>query len=81
MMLPQNYNDFNTEYEFKPGMHFLDIVKDKKIDYVLVRDILLQDKLLKQDSSWSAFIAQPEAFGFQKQIYCDSCESYLLVKP
>ena len=81
MMLPQNYNDFNTEYEFKPGMHFSDIVKDKKIDYVLVRDILLQDKLLKQDSSWNAFIAQPEAFGFQKQIYCDSCESYLLVKP
>ena len=81
MMLPENYADFNTEYEFKPGMHFSAILKDKKIDHVLMRDILLQDKLLQQDTSWTSFVAHPEDYGFQKQIYCDSCESYLLVKP
>ncbi len=80
MMLPENFSDFNTEYEYKPGMQFDDIIKEKKIDYIVVRDILMQEKLLNKDSTWTNFIRHPEAGGFAKTSYCDSCESYLLVK-
>ncbi|MFN8237256.1 MAG: hypothetical protein U0T77_03725 [Chitinophagales bacterium] len=80
MLLPVNFSDFNTEYEYKPGMRFNEIVKEKKIDYIVVRDILLQEKLLSSDSTWTNFIRHPEASGFVKTSYCDSCESYLLVK-
>ena len=80
MMLPENFSDFNTEYEYKPGMRFNDIVKEKKVDYIIIRPILLQEKLLNGDSTWLNFIKNPDAQGFSKTIYCDSCESYLLIK-
>lgn len=80
MLLPENFNDFNTEYEYKPGMQFDGIVKEKKVDYIVIRPILLQEKLLNGDSTWLNFIKNPDAQGFSKTIYCDSCESYLLIK-
>jgi hypothetical protein len=80
MLLPENFSDFNTEYEYKPGMRFDGIVKEKKVDYIVIRPILLQEKLLNGDSTWLNFVKNPEAQGFSKTIYCDSCESYLLIK-
>lgn len=80
MMLPENFNDFNTEYEYKPGMQFSNILSEKKIDYILVRDILMQEKLLNSDTSWINFMQNPEKYNFRKEVYCDSCESYLLIK-
>ncbi len=80
MLLPNNYADFNTEYEFKPGMSFRQLADEKHIDYVLVRNILLQDKQLNADTTWTDFIQKPDTYGFKKVSYCDSCESYLLIK-
>ncbi len=80
MMLPSNFSDFNTEYEYQPGMKFSNVLKEKKIDYVVVRDILIKEKLLNSDTSWINFIKSPQAYNFKKKIYCDSCSSYLLVK-
>lgn len=80
MMLPSNFSDFNTEYEYKPGIQFSTILKKKKIDYIVIRDILMQEKLINRDSTWINFMKSPESYGFKKQIYCDSCASYLLIK-
>lgn len=80
MLLPANYSDFNTEYEYKPGMQFRQVLEEKRIDHIVVRDILLHEKLLNADTSWTNFMKDPSAYGFKKEVYCDSCESYLLVK-
>jgi hypothetical protein len=80
MLLPENFSDFNTEYEYKPGMKFNTILKEKQIDYIVVRDILLHEKLLNADTSWTNFVKNPKVYNFKKEIYCDSCNSYLLVK-
>lgn len=80
MMLPGNFSDYNTEYEYKPGMQFSSILRQKNIDYIVVRDILLHEKLLNSDSSWTNFMRDPALYHFKKEIYYDSCESYLLVK-
>ncbi len=80
MLLPPNFSDFNTEYEYKPGMVFSEILQEKKIDYVVVRDILLKEKLLSQDTTWINFMKNPAAYGFEKVLYGEGCDSYLLIK-
>jgi hypothetical protein len=80
MMLPSNYSDFNTEYEYKPGMRFDSILKVRRIDRVVVRPILLHERLLNSDSTWTNFLQHPALYDFRKVTFCDSCESYLLVK-
>jgi hypothetical protein len=80
MMLPSNFSDFNTEYEYKPGMQFSTVLKEQKIDYIVIREILLQEKLIGSDSTWTNFLQAPEAYGFAKEMYCDSCTSYILIK-
>jgi hypothetical protein len=80
MLLPHNFNDFNTEYEYKPGMEFKTILREKKIDYIVIREILLNEKLINSDTTWTNFLRDPVLYQFKKQSYCDSCDSYLLVK-
>ena len=61
-------------------MVFSEILQEKKIDYVVVRDILLKEKLLSQDTTWINFMKNPAAYGFEKVLYGEGCDSYLLIK-
>ncbi len=79
-MLPKNFSEFSTEFELKKGMSFGQIMKDKKINIVLVSSNILQNPMLKSDTTWQQLIANPETLGFEKVRYSDACESYLLMK-
>jgi hypothetical protein len=78
--LPKNFSEFNTEYELREGMNFAGVVRDKKINLILVTDNLLHNPVLRTDSTWSNFLASPEKSGFKKADYHELCESYFLIK-
>jgi hypothetical protein len=78
--LPKNFSEFNTEYELREGMNFSGVLRDKKINLILVTDNLLKNPVLRNDSTWSNFLEAPESHGFKKINYHEICESYLLIK-
>ncbi|MCB9034926.1 MAG: hypothetical protein H6553_13900 [Chitinophagales bacterium] len=78
--LPNNFSDFNTEYEFKKEMYFTHLLIDKKIDIVVMRDLLLQDHLLSKDTTFTTFVKDPSVFGFKKVNFENDCNTYLLIK-
>lgn len=78
--LPENFSEFNTEYELKTGMRFSDVLREKRINMILVTENLHSNPVLRSDSTWTQFIADPGQYGFRKTKYHDLCESYFLVK-
>lgn len=79
-ILPKNFSEFSTEFELQRGMHFSSIVEEKNINMILVSQNIVENPILKEDSSWINLIAAPEKYKFKKVIYSDICESYLLIK-
>jgi hypothetical protein len=79
-MLPKNYSEFSTEFELKRGMQFSSVLKDRKINIILVSSNILQNPILVKDTAWNNLIEDPEHYSFRKISYSSMCESYLLVK-
>lgn len=80
---PQQFEQFNTEYMLKQmplDTKFKDILNDKNISIIFMNDALNEETRLKNDSTWLQLTSNPELYNFKKVIYCDDCESYLLIK-
>jgi len=79
-ILPKNYSEFSTEFELKKGMAFSSVLKDRHINIILVSSNILENPILKADSTWNDLITHPEKYNFKTVKYSDICESYLLIK-
>ncbi|HRG35641.1 MAG TPA: hypothetical protein PK355_05120, partial [Chitinophagales bacterium] len=80
MMADKNYTDFSAEQDYNNEQTFIEQLKARKVDNVLVTDFLLQDLRLKNDSTWQHFIQYPNKYGFVKKMPFKDCSTYLLYK-
>ncbi len=79
-ILPKNYSEFSTEFELKKDMTFSSVMENKHVNIILVSSNILENPILKADSTWNDLIARPEKYSFRTVKYSDICESYLLIK-
>lgn len=79
-ILPKNYSEFSTEFELKKGMTFSSVLENKHVNIILVSSNILENPILKADSTWNDLIARPEKYSFRTVKYSDICGSYLLIK-
>lgn len=79
-MADKNYTDFSAEQDYNNEQTFIEQLKARKVDNVLVTDFLLQDLRLKNDSTWQHFIQYPNKYGFVKKMPFKDCSTYLLYK-
>jgi hypothetical protein len=80
MMTNGHFKDFGAEYEYNNQLSFTQQIQQKKADYILVTEFLLDDRRLRKDSTWHNFIQDPNKFGFQKKMLFKDCPTYLLFK-
>ncbi|MEZ5025332.1 MAG: hypothetical protein R2739_02030 [Chitinophagales bacterium] len=79
----KKFDQFNTEYMLKQlpdSVTFNDILQEKHINIIMMNNELLQEKKLQHDSTWLNLIAHPENYGFEKVVYANECQNYLLIK-
>ncbi|MFN8237255.1 MAG: hypothetical protein U0T77_03720 [Chitinophagales bacterium] len=79
-ILPKNYTEFSTEFELKRGMTFSSVLNNKHVNVILVSSNILENPILKEDTTWNDLMMHPEKYNFKTVKYSDICESYLLIK-